>query len=129
MNNITKILMSLGLVLLLAGFWAVFGVVAGDNKEMKTMSDTAMTTERAIFAGGCFWCMEKPFEVLDGVISVTSGYSGGKNENPTYENYSAGGHIEVIEIIYDPARVSYAKLLDVFWHQVDPTDAGGQFVE
>ena len=129
MKKITKTLMSLGLILLLAGFLAVLEVF-GDNKmETQAMSENTMKTERAIFAGGCFWCMEKPFEVLDGVISVTSGYSGGSNKNPTYENYSAGGHIEVVEIVYNPAKVSYDKLLDVFWRQVDPTDPGGQFVD
>jgi peptide methionine sulfoxide reductase msrA/msrB len=96
---------------------------------MQTMSVNTMTKERAIFAGGCFWCMEKPFEELDGVLSVTSGYSGGSNANPTYENYSAAGHIEVVEIVYDPDRVSYDKLLDVYWQQVNPTDPGGQFVD
>ncbi|MFA7383474.1 MAG: peptide-methionine (R)-S-oxide reductase MsrB [Desulfurivibrionaceae bacterium] len=84
---------------------------------------------KAIFAGGCFWCMEKPFEELNGVFSVTSGYIGGKTKNPTYENYGGGGHIEAVEIVYDPAKVSYAKLLEVFWRQIDPTDSGGQFVD
>ena len=84
---------------------------------------------KAIFAGGCFWCMEKPFEQLDGVFSVSSGYLGGKTKNPTYENYGAGGHIEAIEIVYNPTKVSYTKLLDVFWRQIDPTDDGGQFVD
>lgn len=84
---------------------------------------------RAIFAGGCFWCMEKPFEQLDGVASVVSGYTGGTTKNPTYENYSDGGHIEVVEITYDPKKTSFQQLLDVFWQQVDPTDAGGQFVD
>lgn len=129
MKNITKTLLSIGLVILLAGFLAVFEVFAANNKEMQAMNDKTMITERAIFAGGCFWCMEKPFEVLDGVISVTSGYAGGTNKNPTYENYAANGHIEVVEIVYDPARVAYEKLLDVFWRQVDPTDPGGQFVD
>ncbi len=88
-----------------------------------------LTAETAIFAGGCFWCMEKPFEQLPGVISVTSGYTGGTTSNPTYENYVAGGHIEVVKVAYDPAKVSYKKLLDVYWHQINPTDAGGQFVD
>ena len=123
MKTIITTLISIGLLL------AVIGAFAANNKEMQTMSDNAMTKERAIFAGGCFWCMEKPFEELDGVLSVTSGYSGGSNANPTYENYSAGGHIEVVEIVYDPARVSYDKLLDVYWQQVNPTDSGGQFVD
>ncbi len=86
-------------------------------------------TEKAVFAGGCFWCMTPPFEKLQGVISVTSGYTGGRTANPTYENYAEGGHVEVVEIVYDPARISYSKLLDVFWRQIDPTDGGGQFVD
>ncbi len=93
---------------------------AGARKEPKE-------TERALFAGGCFWCMEKPFEALDGVLSVISGYAGGTTKNPTYEDYGAGGHIEVVQITYDPQKVSYAQLLDTFWRQIDPTDAGGQF--
>jgi len=83
----------------------------------------------AIFAGGCFWCMEKPFEQLDGVSSVTSGYSGGKLTSPTYRNYGRGGHIEVVQVTFDENKVSYSELLDVFWHQINPTDAGGQFVD
>ena len=94
-----------------------------------TQAAEAQPTEKALFAGGCFWCMEKPFESLDGVVSVTSGYAGGSSENPTYDDYSAGGHIEVVEIVYDPRRVSYAALLDTFWRQIDPTDDGGQFVD
>jgi peptide methionine sulfoxide reductase msrA/msrB len=86
-------------------------------------------TGRAIFAGGCFWCMEKPFEELDGVVSATSGYTGGGTENPTYEDYGGGGHVEAVEILYDPARTSYRQLLEVFWRQIDPTDAGGQFAD
>lgn len=84
---------------------------------------------KATFAGGCFWCMEPPFERLNGVVSVRSGYMGGTTPHPTYENYAAGGHIEVVEILFDPARVGYNELLRVFWRQIDPTDAGGQFVD
>jgi peptide methionine sulfoxide reductase msrA/msrB len=83
--------------------------------------------EKAIFAGGCFWCMEKPFEQLGGVSSARAGYTGGTSGNPSYSNYGAGGHIEAVEIVFDPARVSYRQLLEVYWQQVDPTDAGGQF--
>jgi len=86
-------------------------------------------TERALFAGGCFWCMEAPFEKLEGVLTVQSGYAGGSSENPTYENYGAGGHIEVVEVVFDPQRVGYRQLLDIFWRQIDPTDGGGQFVD
>src|SRR5512143_1126052 len=87
--------------------------------------------DKAIFAGGCFWCMVPPFEKLPGVTAVISGYTGGRKDNPTYEEVSAGttGHVEAIEVVYDPSRVSYGTLLNVFWRQVDPTDPGGQFVD
>lgn len=85
----------------------------------------------AIFAGGCFWCMEPPFDELPGVISTTSGYVGGRVVNPSYEQVSSGttGHAEAVEIRYDPARVSYAKLLEVFWRNVDPLTANAQFCD
>lgn len=85
--------------------------------------------EKATFAGGCFWCMEKPFEQLDGVATVISGYAGGTTENPNYDNYMRGGHMEVVEVDFDPEKVTYQELLDVYWRQVDPTDPGGQFVD
>ena len=87
--------------------------------------------EKATFAGGCFWCMEPPFEKLDGVIEVISGYTGGSKENPTYEEVSAGGtgHVEAVQITYDPTKITYSDLLDVFWRQIDPTDPNGQFVD
>jgi peptide-methionine (S)-S-oxide reductase len=87
--------------------------------------------EKATFAGGCFWCMEPPFDKLDGVVSTTSGYTGGTKVDPTYHEVSAGGtgHAEAVEITYDPKKVSYEELLEVFWHNVDPTDAGGQFCD
>src|SRR3990170_4416358 len=87
--------------------------------------------EKATFAGGCFWCMEPPFEKLDGVKEVISGYTGGHKANPTYEEVSSGstGHVEAVEVVFDPTKVSYEKLLDVFWRQVNPTDNGGQFVD
>lgn len=88
-------------------------------------------TERAIFAGGCFWCMEHPFDELDGVISVTSGYTGGHKANPTYEEVSAGytGHAEAVRVVYDPSKIAYEKLLDVFWRNIDPTVANRQFCD
>jgi len=92
-------------------------------------SPAMAATEKAIFAGGCFWCMEKPFEQIDGVLSVVSGYTNGKTANPNYQNYNQGGHVEVVEITYETSKVTYAQLLDVFWHQINPTDAGGQFVD
>ncbi len=91
----------------------------------------AGATAKAIFAGGCFWCMEPPFEKLNGVASVTSGYIGGEVRNPTYEQVSSGrtGHTEAVEIVYDPAKVSYAQLLDIFWHNIDPLTANAQFCD
>jgi len=88
-------------------------------------------TEKATFAGGCFWCMEPPFDKLPGVVSVTSGYIGGHTRNPTYEQVSSGGtgHTEAVQIIFDPARTSYAKLLDTFWHNIDPTVKDRQFCD
>jgi len=88
-------------------------------------------TAKATFAGGCFWCMEPPFDALDGVVSTTSGYTGGKTKRPTYEQVSDGatGHTEAVEIVYDPAKVSYEKLLDVFWRNVDPTTPNRQFCD
>ncbi len=83
----------------------------------------------AIFAGGCFWCMQPPFEKLDGIRSVLAGYTGGTGNDPTYEDYAQKGHIEAVEITYDPSKISYSKLLEVFWRQIDPTDSGGQFCD
>ena len=85
--------------------------------------------EKATFAGGCFWCMVKPFDSWDGIHKVTSGYMGGHIDNPTYEDVKKGttGHLEVVEIQYDSAIFPYEQLLEIFWQQIDPTDAGGQF--
>lgn len=86
---------------------------------------------KATFAGGCFWCMQPPFDKLKGVVETTVGYTGGQKVNPAYKEVSSGttGHCEAIEIIFDPAQISYAELLDVFWRNIDPTDSGGQFVD
>jgi methionine-S-sulfoxide reductase len=86
---------------------------------------------KATFAGGCFWCMEPPFDEIEGVLETTSGYTGGRTANPSYEQVSSGetGHVEAVEVTYDPAKVSYEKLLEVFWRNVDPTDASGQFCD
>jgi len=88
-------------------------------------------TAKATFAGGCFWCMEPPFDKLEGVISTTSGYIGGQKKNPTYEEVSAGrtGHTEAVQVVYDPVKVSYAKLLEVFWKNIDPTVKDRQFCD
>ena len=85
----------------------------------------------ATFAGGCFWCMEASFEAVDGVVESISGYSGGVEVNPTYEEVSGGrtGHLEAVQVYFDPDVVSYEELLDVFWRNIDPTDDGGQFVD
>jgi peptide-methionine (S)-S-oxide reductase len=86
---------------------------------------------KATFAGGCFWCMEPPFDKLDGVVSTTSGYIGGHKENPAYGEVSSGitGHAEAMQIVYDPEKITYDQLLEVFWKNVDPTDGGGQFCD
>jgi peptide methionine sulfoxide reductase msrA/msrB len=85
----------------------------------------------ATFAGGCFWCMVSPFDKIPGVVRVVSGYTGGHKENPTYQEVCAGttGHAEAVQITFDPSRISYRELLDIFWRQIDPTDPGGQFAD
>ncbi|MBG57914.1 MAG: peptide-methionine (S)-S-oxide reductase [Porticoccus sp.] len=92
---------------------------------------TYADTEKALFAGGCFWCMEPPFDKLDGVISTVSGYAGGETENPTYEEVTSGktGHFEVVEVTYDPKTVSYETLLKIFWTNIDPENGKGQFCD
>jgi peptide-methionine (S)-S-oxide reductase len=91
----------------------------------------AQELAKATFAGGCFWCMEPPFDALDGVVSTTSGYTGGHTANPTYEQVSAGktGHAEAVEIVYDPRKVTYTRLLEVFWRNIDPLTANAQFCD
>lgn len=91
----------------------------------------AQSQARAIFAGGCFWCMEEVFEKVPGVLSVVSGYTDGRTENPTYEQVGSGltGHTEAVEVVYDPAKVSYEKLLEVFWLNHDPTTLDRQFCD
>ncbi|MGA9581132.1 MAG: peptide-methionine (S)-S-oxide reductase MsrA [Allosphingosinicella sp.] len=115
----------LGVLLLLVGFAIALNAprpgVAAPNAKLAS----------AVFAGGCFWCTESDFDKVPGVVSTTSGYSGGKLANPTYEQVSAGGtgHIEVVKIVYDPARVSYQRLVARFFRTVDPLDGGGQFCD
>ena len=86
---------------------------------------------KATFAGGCFWCMEPPFDKLEGVVSTTSGYTGGSKKNPTYEEVSSGGtgHAEAVQVVWDPSKITYTKLLDVFWRNVDPLTANAQFCD
>ena len=109
----------------------LFFCVAINSAFSEETNATGINTEKAIFAGGCFWCMEPPFDKLDGVISTTSGYTDGQQKNPTYKQVSAGGsgHTEAIEIVFDPAKVSYEKLLEVFWLNIDPVNAKGQFCD
>lgn len=104
----------------------------GEEKSMNTKANIDKhNLAQATFAGGCFWCMESPFEELQGVKEVYSGYTGGHQENPTYQEVSRGntGHVEAIQILYDPKLTTYQELLEVFWRNVDPTDEGGQFVD
>lgn len=103
-------------------------VYASEQDETSSKLDK---NERAIFAGGCFWCMEPPFDKLDGVISTTSGYTAGDKKNPTYKEVSAGstGHTEAIEIVYDPEKITYSELLKVFWINIDPVAVDRQFCD
>lgn len=117
-------------VLALAAAVLTAGVAAGRDKMAKAPV-SGPGQAKATFAGGCFWCMEPPFDKLDGVVSTTSGYAGGRKKNPTYEEVSAGGtgHAEVVQVVYDPKKVSYEKLLQVFWHNVDPLVKDRQFCD
>jgi peptide methionine sulfoxide reductase msrA/msrB len=115
----------------------VLGLDHSNGRPTKKQGESAVMPENhtglrtATFAGGCFWCVEADFEKVDGVVEVISGYAGGHQENPTYEAVSAGGtgHVEAVQVVYDPGKVSYKELLDVFWRHVDPTDPNGQFVD
>ena len=104
---------------------------ARDDSAMGQVITQGVTLDTAIFAGGCFWCMEPPYDALPGVISTTSGYSGGTVANPTYEQVGDGGtgHAEVVRVIFDSSRVSYERLLDVFWRNIDPLTANRQFCD
>jgi peptide methionine sulfoxide reductase msrA/msrB len=104
---------------------------AKQDEEGKSMVEEKTTTRMATFAGGCFWCTEADFEKMPGVVRVISGYTGGRKENPSYKEVSSGttGHAEAVQIYYDPSKITYQELLDVFWKHIDPTDSGGQFVD
>ena len=101
----------------------------GKTSEGSSTMENKPNLQVATFAGGCFWCVEADFEKVPGVMQVISGYTGGHQENPTYEDYAGKGYVEAVQVLYDPRKVSYEKLLDYFWRHVDPTDAGGQFVD
>lgn len=108
----------------------ITGITHADDSAVKTQPQGSKF-EVATFAGGCFWCMQPPFDKLDGVVKTTVGFSGGTEKNPTYKQVSSGttGHAESIEIVYDPTKVSYEEILNVYWMNIDPTDSGGQFVD
>ncbi|MCF8037068.1 MAG: peptide-methionine (R)-S-oxide reductase MsrB [Desulfobacteraceae bacterium] len=129
----TKVFIYVVLLTAAAGLIIAAGFSGTEDKgqKMTNPSHSKKKLETATFAGGCFWCMEPPFEKLDGVVSVTSGYAGGAEENPAYEDVAAGktGHVEAVRIEYDPRVISFDKLLAVYWQQIDPTDAGGSFVD
>jgi methionine-S-sulfoxide reductase len=91
--------------------------------------DAKPKLETALFAGGCFWCMQPPFEQLEGVSEVLAGYTGGQGKNPSYGDYVSKGHTEGVQLKFDPAKISYKKLLDVYWKQINPTDPDGQFAD
>ncbi len=121
------------LLIVLAGF-IVLGMQNSSGlgaEKSPTVDGEQGKLARATFAGGCFWCVEADFEKVNGVVTVISGYTGGHTENPTYKEVSAGetGHVEAVQVIYDPAKVSYEELVDYFWRHVNPTDPGGQFVD
>ena len=124
-----KILMTIAVLMLL--FFIYYPALSTDNKMGENMKEQPQKTETAVFAGGCFWCTESDFEKVDGVLETISGYTGGHVENPTYKQVSSGGtgHVEAIKVIYDPSKITYEELLDVFWRHVNPTDPGGQFVD
>ena len=108
---------TLGSIALLAAIASLLSVEAAESAQLRT----------AVFAGGCFWSVEKAMEKLPGVTDVVSGYSGGDRRNPTYQNHE--GHLEAVRVTYDPARTTYARLVDGFFHSIDPTDAGGQICD
>jgi peptide methionine sulfoxide reductase msrA/msrB len=114
-------------------FLAIVGMspLQGQGIERSAMEEKNKDLETATFAGGCFWCVEADFEKIDGIVEVISGYTGGNKEDPSYEEVSTGatGHFEAVQVFYDPARITYRELLDVYWRHVDPTDPGGQFVD
>jgi len=115
----------------LAVFTAAIFLLGSWHVQSASQAAVDGTLSKAYFAGGCFWCMEESFEKVEGVLSATSGYMGGTVANPSYEEVSAGrtGHAESVEVVYDPAKVSYQKLLDAFWHNVDPVTPNAQFCD
>ena len=127
-KNIIRIVCALPTVALLSLAFALStstsSAVSGESESVSTEAGAT-----AIFAGGCFWCVETDFDLVPGVLKTVSGYSGGESDKPTYKTHHQGRHREVVQITYDPSVVSYEQLLEVFWHSVDPTDGGGQFCD
>jgi len=123
--------LNITIIVLVAVILGYHQVSSMDGNMEGKMNDKSKNTQTAVFAGGCFWCTASDFEKVDGVIEAISGYTGGRQANPTYRQVSGGGtgHIEAVKVVYDPDKITYEKLLEVFWRHVDPTDAGGQFVD
>ena len=109
----------------------LFGILNAKEVGKKVMGDQTPKNEIAILAGGCFWCMQPPFDKAKGVLSTAAGYTGGSGKNPTYEEVSAGGtgHAESVQVTFDPSQITYEQILDVFWRQVDPTATNAQFCD
>ena len=120
----TRRLRILGGLLIGTVLFAVSGLAAAQGSDAGRLAT-------ATFAGGCFWCMEQPFDELEGVVSTTSGYTDGHTENPTYKKVSSRktGHAQAVQVVYEPDKVSFDRLVEVFWRNIDPTDAGGQFCD
>ena len=111
--------------------WALFATFIGPQIRLADSASSSGRLEIATFAGGCFWCLEEALDKVDGVVSTTSGYTGGQKTHPTYEEVSVGGtgHTESVQVMYDPQKVTYTKLLDTFWHNIDPTTPDQQFCD
>lgn len=129
-QHLIAIVASVSLVLV-AGLSAAARPLAKEQNTMAELPTPSGNQRLATFAGGCFWCMEHPFDELDGVVATTSGYTGGEEENPTYEQVSSGatGHAEAVRVLFDPERISYRELLGVFWRQINPTQKNRQFCD
>lgn len=126
--------LALGIMASVAAVATFFMTADADNKTLTgPVGESELSTERAeaVFAGGCFWCVEADFDKVTGVVETISGYTGGELENPTYKqvSYTETGHVEAVKIVYDPQTVSYSELIEYFWRHVDPTDDGGQFCD
>ena len=130
-----KIFFTIGAILLIGivlfGFQKINAKQLKEKEKSSLMKTETKNLKAATFAGGCFWCVESDFEKVDGVVEAISGYTGGQKPNPTYKEVSAGGtaHAEAVQVRYDPDKITYKELLEVFWRHVDPTDAGGQFAD